>query len=84
VKRIATAHAASVTSVLEELLMSAKAGELVSLAYMVEHANQREPIIGIEGRLREDIPRLIGELSIMKDQLALHKAQTRGWGCLNF
>lgn len=57
-------------AVLEVLLERAKAGRIVSLAFIAEEQGRRKPHDGIVGRLRSDPKRAIGELAVMKEKLA--------------
>lgn len=87
-RNIGASHAASVVEVLEALLARAKTGEMISLAYLAEYMANKEPLTGVVGRYQEDKPKLVGELSVMKDMLARHVAQLRVnsgcFGCVNF
>jgi hypothetical protein len=76
VAKIGAAHAPRVAAVLEELLAQARAGELISLAFLAETTG-REPIAGIVGRYREEPTRALGEMAIMKAKLARYAASQR-------
>ena len=67
--KLAAGHAERVVAVLEDLLDRARAGELISLAYLAEQTSIREPLAGISGRYREDPARAVAGLAIMNVRL---------------
>lgn len=77
VTKISAAHGPKVVEVLEELLVLAHRGELVSMAFLAEQLGLQEPVCGVVGRYRDDPAKLLGEMAVMKTQLARFAAERR-------
>lgn len=75
--KIGAGRSESVVEALESLMVRAKAGELISIAYLAECTKMREPLAGVAGGYRNDPAKIVGELSIMKDVIARFAAQRR-------
>lgn len=77
VRTITAPQAEKITAVLEDLLARAHAGRLTSLAFLAEEVSHSDPLVGVVGRYREDLPRLVGELAVMRLQITEHAVHRR-------